>query len=274
MNDDKNLLRVDTHNHSNNSFDAKDSVKDMFMAAAQKRIDVLAITDHCELEMSDQDDFLPRVEQSWMDMQHVKAENQHIPVELLAGIELGQGIQNRSLAELLLSRHPYDFVISSIHSVRGHEDFYYASKENLQQQGRALLMQYADELLELTDAGLGDTLAHITYPLRYFSNHGVPYDVDLFRESVERVLQSVIKNEMALECNTSGLRQKIGVTLPDEYYLNRYFELGGRLITLCSDSHNVRDLYSGIEETKKTLKKIGFTQAVYYRQRNPVWYNL
>lgn len=42
------MLLCDMHTHSNNSFDAKNSVDEMCRAAILRGVKVLAVTDHCE----------------------------------------------------------------------------------------------------------------------------------------------------------------------------------------------------------------------------------
>ena len=65
------------------------------------------------------------------------------------------------------------------------------------------------------------------------------------------------------------LRQKIGQTLPGRDILTRYYELGGRMVTIGSDSHREEHFAYGIPEVQEMLKEIGFTELTYFEERKP-----
>ena len=56
--------------------------------------------------------------------------------------------------------------------------------------------------------------------------------------------------------------------------LKRYKELGGYLITLGSDAHNVEALSQDFNKAFEILKELGFTSYYYYEKHNPVKVNL
>ncbi len=62
--------------------------------------------------------------------------------------------------------------------------------------------------------------------------------------------------------------------MPPKELLCRYYQLGGRRITLGSDSHATHTLSVGIPEAMDMLKEIGFTHANYYVQRSAREYKL
>ena len=110
----------------------------------------------------------------------------------------------------------------------------------------------------------------MTYPLRYIvEDHGIPVELTRHREQIDGVFRALIRAEKALEVNTSGLRQKIGRTLPDLPLLARYHELGGRLVTLGSDAHRAEDLGKGVDEGMELLKQAGFREFAVYEKRKP-----
>ena len=74
-----------------------------------------------------------------------------------------------------------------------------------------------------------------------------------------------------MEVNTSGLRQKLGETMPGLELLRRYRRLGGELVTLGSDAHCTEDLGAGIDQGMELLKAAGLNQFVVYEKRRPVW---
>ena len=76
----------------------------------------------------------------------------------------------------------------------------------------------------------------------------MPVDMSRHAEKLDQVLAALVQAEKALEVNTSGLRQKLGETMPNLPILKRYHALGGRLVTLGSDAHCTEDLGKGIDQ--------------------------
>ena len=261
----------DSHTHSENSFDGHDSVIMMCERAANMGLYSITVTDHCECneyyENRDNIDYRKCIEGSIKDT--AKARAMYIDrVNVYTGIELGQPYQNRKAAEEVLSLAEYDFVIGSLHNLRGEQDFYFL--EYTQENVRGLLERYFEELQELIEENNFDTLAHLTYPMRYIAaNPDIKADISEFQSELEKVLKMLAESDKALEINTSGLRQMIGKTLPDEDIIRRFRELGGKYVTIGSDAHRWGDVGSGIEDGLRILLKCGFTHFTVYEKRKP-----
>ena len=84
------------------------------------------------------------------------------------------------------------------------------------------------------------------------------------------IYRTLISNKKALEINTSGLFKPIGRTLPDEFQLKRYRELGGKLITVGSDAHTSTAVGNGIEEGIRLAHKCGFKSYTIFETRRPI----
>ena len=258
----------DCHNHSHCSPDGDHSVEAMGARAGELGLYAWTLTDHCECQ-NWTGRYRPRVERAWEEM---KAPRLPEGLRFYRGIELGQPNQDPLHAREALAGRDYDFVIGSIHNIRGYEDFFYLdySKEPADFVDR-VLSAYWEEELEVIEWGDFDSLGHLTYPLRYIQgDHGIPVDLSKHRERIDAIFQALIEKGKALELNTSGLRQKIGRTLPDLPLLRRYRELGGKLVTLGSDAHCTGDLGKGIDEGMELLKEAGFGEFALYVKRQPV----
>ena len=256
----------DCHSHSSCSPDGSDSPAAMCQRAQALGLYAYTLTDHCECQKFEER-YRSRVENAWAQMGAIAPEG----LRFYRGMELGQPNQDTAAAAQALGGRAYDFVIGSIHNIRDYEDFFFLDYTNAP-AGYVdhLLTAYWQELLELISWGGFDALGHLTYPLRYIQgDHGIPVDLEKHREAIDQVLTALVKADKALEVNTSGLRQKIGRTLPDLPLLKRYRALGGRLVTLGSDAHSTRDLGKGIDEGMDVLKEAGFTEFAVYTQRKP-----
>ena len=259
----------DCHNHSNCSPDGDDSVLEMRLQAESLGLWAHTLTDHCECQNFPQR-YRSRVEHAWSEMTQQVPQGGHC--RYYRGIELGQPNQGVEAARQALESRAYDFVIGSIHNIRGYEDFFYLDYSQVAPGFiDELLTTYWEEEQEVIQWGQFDSLGHLTYPLRYIEGyHVIPVDLGKHREDIDQVFLALIQKGKALEVNTSGLRQKIGKTLPDLPLLRRYRELGGELVTLGSDAHSVQDLGKGIEDGMDLLKEAGFRYFALYDQRKPV----
>lgn len=259
----------DCHNHSSCSPDGNDTPAEMCARAAELGLYAYTLTDHCECQ-NYEDRYRARVENAWAEME--RAAEHAAGTRFLRGIELGQPNQDEKAAAEALAGREYDFVIGSVHNIRGFEDFFFLDYTGVQGDFiDELLRTYFEELSEVIAWGGFDSLGHLTYPLRYIEGeHGIPVDLSRHSASIDRVFTALVRAEKALEVNTSGLRQKIGRTMPDLPLLKRYRELGGRLVTLGSDAHSTADLGKGIDEGMELLKQAGFSEFAVYEKRGPV----
>lgn len=257
----------DCHTHSDCSPDATDPTMMLCESACRLGLYALTITDHCECNTYYEDAYDRSVRQSYFEARKASAVF-HGRLHVRAGVELGQPMQNLEAARDILEACNFDFTLASVHNVRGLPDFYELdySKIDVTQT----LHRYFDEILETIEWGGFDSLAHLTYPWRYIvGEHGLTIDDSQFSQRIDEVLKALIKKGRSLELNTSGLRQKLGETMPNASVFRRYRELGGRLVTLGSDAHRWPDVCAGIEQGMDLLEKAGFTHFVLYSNHEP-----
>ena len=259
----------DCHNHSSWSPDGNDTVLEMRRRAQELGLWAHTLTDHCECQKFPERD-RPRVEQAWEKM--ALEIPQGGSTRFYRGIELGQPNQDLEAAEQALAGRDYDFVIGSIHNIRGYEDFFFLDYSKIERSFiDALLETYWQEELEVIRWGKFDALGHLTYPLRYIQgDHGIPVDLSRHSDAIDTIFRALRDSGKALEVNTSGYRQKIGRPLPDLPLVRRYRELGGELITLGSDAHSTADLGRGIQEGMEMLREAGFRYFALYEQHKPI----
>lgn len=254
----------DNHVHSSNSPDAADKVMAICETASSKNMLGLCITDHCEIDAFYKDRYNLSVAQSFLEANKAKVafENEII---VAAGIELGQPMHDVKIAEYVLREIDFDFVLASVHNLKNTEDFYY-----LKYDGKNVyeyLDRYFDEMLEMVNWGMFNSLAHLTYPLRYM--HDINVEISRYDGKIDEILKLLAEKELALEINTSGLR-KDEDTLPSFNYIKRFKELGGRYVTIGSDSHQKEAVGSYVKEGMQIAKNAGFDNVVFYLKKKPV----
>ena len=84
----------------------------------------------------------------------------------------------------------------------------------------------------------------------------------------------MIADEKGIEVNTSSHRYGLKDLTPSRDILKLYKELGGKIITIGSDSHKPGHLGAFVDETKEELKALGFEQICTFDKMKPVYHNL
>lgn len=264
----------DLHIHSNNSFDAVSSVDELCEIAINRGLYAIAITDHCEAPDIIKGDnceygcFDKLIPNSIKEAYFAKAKYAD-KLKVLCGVELGEPMHSESCTQKALSYGEYDFILASVHNLRNMEDFYFMNYTKI--DVNELLKKYFDELIETASFNDFDSLSHLTYPLRYIiAQKGQLPDLSIFSEQIDTIFNILIKNNKALEINVSGLFKEMKTTLPDEPLVRRFKELGGKYITIGTDSHNADSVGVGIREGIAVAKKAGFTQYTIFEKRKPI----
>ncbi len=260
---------VDLHTHTDNSFDGNHSTMFLCETAYMKGLRAVAFTDHLEMDAFYKGNFDKTAIHSFFEVSKARSAFEGKLI-VCVGAELGQAVYTKELSEKLTSTMKYDFVIGAIHNLPDKEDFYYMDLDDESIDYNALLREYFEWELKLAQWGGFDTLAHLTYPLRYIvGKYKKPVDMSEYTEIIDEILVTLIKNEKALELNTAGLRQPIGETSPNEKILRRYKELGGKLLTIGSDAHFAEHLGAGIEQGYELALRCGFDSIAVYQNRTP-----
>lgn len=260
MSNYKNLF--DTHTHSINSFDGNDSVIDMCNGAINNNCIGIAITDHVDIDGNDFD-----TKKQYEDVIEIKDSFDNLTV--LSGIELGQGVFRKKESELLQNTYDYDFVLGSIHNLDGMEDFYFLDYK--QYDINDLLTKYFTALYDLAKWDKADSIAHLTYPLRYIiAREHIDVDISRYYDIIDEIFNEIIRNNKALELNTSGLFMDMKDTLPNKSFIKRFRDMGGKYVTVGSDSHYKENVCQGIEQGYDILKECGYTHFTIFKERTPV----
>lgn len=255
----------DNHTHTTYSPDGAQSTADLARAAKAAGLAGFTLTDHCDMQGWDGSPYDFRRDDSYADIERARAD--HPSLDIGWGCELSDWRIDPDHAASVISDPRVDFVIGSMHTLRG-IDFYcihYPTKAYCE----LLLKWYAEELIDHC-AGDFDSLGHLTYPLRYMRRDGFDPDFTPQRDAIAEVFRVLIERGKALEINTSGIRQGMGCTLPDAYWLRLYRDLGGELITFGSDAHTSADVGANISDAAELAKSLGFGYNVVYRNRKPI----
>lgn len=267
------FIPADIHNHSTLSPDGCDEPVRMAERACGLGIKHYALTDHIECEKLESWDYAGAIARSYDVFLELK-EHFAGKMEIYYGVELGQPLFRLPEAERILAEHDYDFVLGSTHRTRTY------SRVDRLPDGEEYIYRYMDEYFEeelrLAEWGKFCSLSHLTFPLRFISGDVGGHTVDMTRYSaiIDKILETIIRQDIALEVNSSGIRKGLHVPMPSADYIRRYYEKGGRMVTIGSDAHRTEDVGADIPECLDMLRDIGFSEICVFRKKQPVFISI
>lgn len=256
----------DTHTHSIHSFDGNFSVDDMCASALEKGAKGIFITDHCDIDGVKEEcwDFENK---QFNDVQNSKARFKD-NLEVYCGVELGQGIYEKELSQKFIEAYDFDYVIGSVHNLENMQDFYFLDYKKYDIY--ELLNRYFLDILETAKWNKVDSIAHLTYPLRYIvAREHIDVDMSKFDHIITEIFEVLINNDKALELNVSGLTMDINDTLPNKKYIKKFHDMGGKYVTIGSDSHYTDKVCQDVDTGMDILKECGYTHFTIFEKRKP-----
>lgn len=256
---------IDYHLHSERSHDAEGSVLATCEAALAMGLTEICFTEHVDFEPTD-----PCYGYFDYDASRRLVDEAG---EVYAGrliVRLGaefdfQAKYAQQMAACL-EKWDFDYVVGAVHYVDGillehHEDYFPG------RNAEEAYIPYLQGAIEAVRTGLFDSLAHFDLCKRHGVRYFGVFDPAPYADLIDETLRAMIEQQMSLEINSSGLRQAARDTYPCRQILERYHELGGRWITLGSDSHRLQHVGSGIGEALAMAKTVGFTEVSTYKGR-------
>lgn len=265
------MFLSDSHIHTQYSFDADTSHSGSVEAYCEKAIEMgfshICFTDHYEVGYTNTGIYPPlasdQVKTSVMEAKEAFEGR----IKVIHGVELGQPLRDEAHARQYVSEYDFEYVICSIHVMKGGLDFSFLDCTHMPPKLFDVLFEgYLEEYKESIMLPYTDTAAHLTYPIRYAHKGGLYPDTKKFYPQFKDIFKCIIEHGKSLEINTSGLRQGLGFTLPDYDIAKIYRECGGELITVGSDAHTCKDLGAGIKEVYSVLRDIGFKYVAAYEK--------
>lgn len=273
---------IDCHTHTRFSVDSDADIIGMIEKAMSLGLSAYAVTDHCECNRWYSEEHYPDettyryfdfgrdFENSVTAVTKLK-EKYDGKLNLICGVEMGQGNQVPEIAEKIVSDKRLDFVIGSMHQLPKTEDFAFIEYDKMTvEEMEKLLEKYFMEVYNLSKWGKFDILGHLTYPLRYIEDKGnIKVDMSRYEEIIREIFKTIIYNGKGIEINTSGLRQKYGKPFPEYRFVKMYKELGGEILSVGSDAHTVADLGKGVADGAEIAKQAGFKYLCFFKERKP-----
>ncbi|MCI6100104.1 MAG: histidinol-phosphatase [Selenomonas sp.] len=282
-------MKLDYHMHFEKGSYDEDWAEGFFEAAKQRGLDEIGISEHShtfpefqELYYHDlilDDSFIGKFQQKWLKSNKFKytfddyfrfmekLRKRHPNVR--TGIEVCN-FQQQDKVHDILKDYPFDYVIGSVHFLRG---WAYDSSEIKAEWDRHPLEDiyewYAEEVEKLAESGEYDVLGH-PFNIRLFK-YLPDFDVTPY---LERVARAMAKAKMVVDINTGTYYrypiQEIS-PYPDFLRMARKYDLP---IITTSDAHKPEDCGAYNAEAVAYAKSFGYTELVHFEQRRRTFVKL
>lgn len=253
---------IDLHVHTSHSADSEASMEEYCRKAIDSGIRIICFTDHIDCNKADWGYGYYSADKFFNEFAEIR-EKYSDKLLILSGIEFAEPhLYKKELDKY--SSLPYDFILGSIHYWI--DDM---SPELIIDKGLPIefvFERYWEEVYNAVSFGGFDSLAHLDFPKRYLKK-------SVWSENfIKDIFCEMIKNDIALEINTSSLRRGLNEAMPDRDLLMIYKKTGGSKITIGADTHNADDLSSGYDYARSLVD--GNMKSIVYIRRKAFYEDL
>lgn len=249
----------DSHIHTCFSTDSNMKLTDAINTANKHNIG-LVITDHMDLNYPKEVGFRFNVDEYFEKYGKYRRDN------LLLGIEIGMSLDFKEDNEKLINSYGFDQVIGSQHTISNQDICYSDIYRDLSYD--KVLESYFKEIGNcLLAHPYVDTLGHIDYISRYAPISDSEIYYDKYRDLIDGVIKVCIDTNTAMEINTRRIQNKVAFNNLRKIY-SRYSELGGKYVTIGSDSHTPVSINNNFKEAI-LLCELCSVKPIYFKSRKP-----
>ena len=271
-------MLADYHVHSHFSDDSVYDMKDVIKDAVTLGLDEICFCDHVDYGVKE---YHGPIEKKcviynvnyplyFKTLEQLSLKYQK-DITIKKGLEFGIQTHTISDYEQLFKSCPLDFVLLSIHQIEDKE-FHTGDFMKGRSQKEYNELYYRELYNIVTKYHNYSVLAHLDLLNRY-DPLGV-YPFEKIEDQIAEILKVVIKDDKGIEFNTSYHRYGLKDTTPSLKVLKLYKDLGGKIITIGSDSHKKEHLGAYIKESQVLLKSLGYETFCIYDKMIPSFRSL
>ena len=280
---------ADYHVHTEFSDDSVFPLNDVCALAIERGIDEICITDHVDYGVRpDWDEYRrdpscakmfegkPSINVDYERYFPAIAEaRERFAPELTVKTGMEFGVQSHTIDRfrVLFDRHAaeWDFIILSIHQV-GDKEFWDGAFQEGKTQEEYNMQHYEEMLRVVQGFDNWSVIGHVDHIKRY--DPLGPWPDANIRDIVAAIFEEAIRRGKGIELNTSSVRYGLSDLTPSTEILRLYRDLGGRILTLGSDSHKPEHLGAHIPVMRERLRALGFDEFCTFDHMEPVFHKL
>lgn len=258
----------DYHIHSRFSGDSSESLEAIVKKAIELNLNEISFTDHLEYDVDG-------MEEHWnLDLENyvkrvleLKDKYKEI-ITIKLGVEVGLQPHTYDFFNNIIKNYPFDFVIASTHAI--HRKDIGSSNIHIGKTKDEMHSLYFENVLQNVKLFKNYSVyGHLDFITRYGGEEFRELDFEKHKNIIDEILTEIIKSGKGIEINTSGFRYKENRFYPSTTIVKRFFQLGGKFLTIGSDSHKKDDLCKEFDLVYKFLKEIGVENLTSFEKMIP-----
>jgi len=164
-----------------------------------------------------------------------------------------------------VTRAPFDFVIGSVHLLRGIDIYEKECFEGREKD--ELYREYFRTMAEMIAChDFIDVLGHIDYIARTAPYKNPELSYGAFADEIDAVLRTAVAQGVVLELNTRRLGSRRALKELAPIYA-RYRELGGKYVTLGSDAHGADAIGANFAAAEDFARAMGLSIVTFFARK-------
>ncbi len=249
----------DQHVHSNFSFDSNEDLENYINVSNKNDIVTTEHLDFANPIINYEDSSIEYLKY----IEEITSLNKKYSNKFFSGIEIGYTSNSEKRIEDFLKDKNFNLKLLSIHQ-NGLYDYMCVNKKLISLE--ALIQEYFEQMIQALESSIEfNVLAHFEYGIRIVDISVVDFD-NLASKFLNKIIELIIKKEIAFEVNTKSMYKYKKENLYS-YMIEKYLKKGGKLFTLGSDAHNIKDYAYKFDEARKFLLDRNIKEIILFKDK-------
>ena len=249
----------DQHVHSNFSFDSNEDLENYINVSNKNDIVTTEHLDFANPIINYEDSSIEYLKY----IEEITSLNKKYSNKFFSGIEIGYTPNSEKRIEDFLKDKNFNLKLLSIHQ-NGIYDYMCVNKKLISLE--ALIQEYFKQMIQALESSIEfNVLAHFEYGIRIIDISVTDFD-SLASKFLNKIIEFIIKKEIAFEVNTKSMYKYKKENLYS-YMIEKYLKKGGKLFTLGSDAHNIKDYAYKFDDARKFLLARNVKEIILFKDK-------
>ena len=249
----------DQHVHSNFSFDSNEELENYINVSNKNDIVTTEHLDFANPIINYEDNSIEYLKY----IEEITSLNKKYSNKFFSGIEIGYTSNSEKRIEDFLKDKNFNLKLLSIHQNELY-DYMCVNKKLISLE--ALIQEYFEQMIQALESSIEfNVLAHFEYGIRIVDISVTDFD-SLASKFLNKIIELIVKKEIAFEVNTKSMYKYKKENLYS-YMIEKYLKKGGKLFTLGSDAHNIKDYAYKFDEARKFLLDRNIKEIILFKDK-------